>query len=157
MFDFASIVRGASEELAPIAARPGNERIRSVELSSQLSEKTIDFFLCFFVVFFSAVIAESGETYRTRKALGLNETSIDIDNETLKTGADKLPLNGKRITNCTPAAILELPSDGFTREQRQSGWIVIHVLLACYCFWLLATICDDYFVPAIETICSCKW
>lgn len=50
--------------------------------------------------------------------------------------------------------ILELPSDGLTREQRQKGWIAIHIALACYCFWLIATICDDYFVPAIEGICS---
>ena len=50
--------------------------------------------------------------------------------------------------------MLELRSDGFTRADRQKGWIAIHVALACYCFWLIATICDDYFVPAIEGICS---
>lgn len=58
--------------------------------------------------------------------------------------------------NCTNAAILELPSDGFTRDQRQHGWIMIHVLMACYCFWLLATICNEYFVPAIEGMCCSK-
>lgn len=52
---------------------------------------------------------------------------------------------------------MELPSDGFTRAERQRGWVIVHLLLACYCFWLLATICDDYFVPAIETMCSCKY
>ncbi|XP_036338589.1 sodium/potassium/calcium exchanger 4-like [Rhagoletis pomonella] len=56
--------------------------------------------------------------------------------------------------NCTPAAILEFPSDGLTRTQRQHGWIVLHILLALYCFWLLAVICDDYFLPAIELICQ---
>ncbi|XP_058461269.1 sodium/potassium/calcium exchanger 3-like [Malaya genurostris] len=56
--------------------------------------------------------------------------------------------------NCTPAAIFEFPSDGFTREDRRHGWIVIHLLIACYCFWLLATVCDDYFVPAIESMCK---
>ncbi|XP_059622496.1 sodium/potassium/calcium exchanger 3-like [Phlebotomus argentipes] len=56
--------------------------------------------------------------------------------------------------NCTPAAILEFPSDGFTREQRKSGWIAIHVLLVCYLFWLLAIVCDEYFVPAIESMCD---
>lgn len=59
--------------------------------------------------------------------------------------------------NCTPAAILEFPSDGLTREQRQSGWIAIHVILVCYLFWLLAVVCDEYFVPAIESMCDSKF
>lgn len=56
--------------------------------------------------------------------------------------------------NCTPAAIFEFPSDGFTREDRKHGWITVHLLIACYCFWLLAIVCDDYFVPAIELMCK---
>lgn len=56
--------------------------------------------------------------------------------------------------NCTPAAIFEFPSDGFTREERKHGWITVHLLIACYCFWLLAIVCDDYFVPAIELMCK---
>ncbi|XP_063918132.1 sodium/potassium/calcium exchanger 3-like [Zophobas morio] len=56
--------------------------------------------------------------------------------------------------NCTPAAINEFPSDGFTRAQRQNGWIALHVLLACYLFTLLAIVCDDYFVPAIKKFCD---
>ncbi|XP_055845379.1 sodium/potassium/calcium exchanger 4-like [Episyrphus balteatus] len=55
--------------------------------------------------------------------------------------------------NCTRPAINEFPPDGFTRFQRKNGCIVIHVLLVCYCFWFLAVICDDYFVPAIEQMC----
>lgn len=57
-------------------------------------------------------------------------------------------------TNCTPAAILEFPSDGLTRQERRSGWIVIHALIACYCFWLIAIVCDDYFVPVIDSLCE---
>uniref|UniRef100_V5I968 Sodium/potassium/calcium exchanger 4 n=1 Tax=Anoplophora glabripennis TaxID=217634 RepID=V5I968_ANOGL len=49
--------------------------------------------------------------------------------------------------NCTPAAINEFPPDGFTRQQRQHGFVVLHALLACYLFTLLAIVCDDYFVP----------
>lgn len=60
------------------------------------------------------------------------------------------------VKNCNKPAILELPSDGFTREERQRGWVIIHGLLACYCFWLLATVCDEYFVPAIEAMCCSK-
>lgn len=62
-----------------------------------------------------------------------------------------------RQRNCTKAAILEFPSDGLTKCQRQHGWILVHLVLACYCFWLLAVVCDDYFVPAIDIICSCKY
>lgn len=58
--------------------------------------------------------------------------------------------------NCTRAAILEFPFDGFTREQRQTGWVVLHVVIACYCFWLLAIVCDDYFVDAVKGMCSSK-
>lgn len=56
--------------------------------------------------------------------------------------------------NCTSAAIFEFPSDGFTREQRQHGWVVLHFVLACYGFVLLAIVCDDYFVPTIKRICD---
>ncbi|GLV48648.1 zydeco [Carabus blaptoides fortunei] len=55
--------------------------------------------------------------------------------------------------NCTPAAIDDFPSDGFTREQRQHGWVAVHAVVACYCFTLLAIVCDDYFVPAVKKIC----
>ncbi|XP_028900222.2 sodium/potassium/calcium exchanger 4-like [Zeugodacus cucurbitae] len=58
------------------------------------------------------------------------------------------------IANCTAPAILEFPTDGLTRAERQHGWITLHILLALYCFWLLAVICDDYFLPAIELICQ---
>ncbi|KAL3282931.1 hypothetical protein HHI36_006089 [Cryptolaemus montrouzieri] len=56
--------------------------------------------------------------------------------------------------SCTPAAIFDFPSDGFTRQQRQQGWIIIHTILACYLFILLAIVCDDYFVPAIKRFCD---
>ncbi|KAL0902413.1 hypothetical protein ABMA27_000291 [Loxostege sticticalis] len=56
--------------------------------------------------------------------------------------------------NCTPAAILEFPPDGLTHEQRRHGYIVIHCILAIYCFMLLGTVCEQYFVPAIDIICE---
>ncbi|KAG7201478.1 hypothetical protein KM043_004238 [Ampulex compressa] len=56
--------------------------------------------------------------------------------------------------NCTPPAIKEFPSDGFTREQRQSGLIAIHFVIAIYLFLLLAIVCDDFFVPSIKKICE---
>lgn len=56
-------------------------------------------------------------------------------------------------SNCTPRAINEFPSDGLTKNQRQMGWIVLHLIISIYCFWLLAVACDDYFVPSIENLC----
>ncbi|XP_015435422.1 PREDICTED: sodium/potassium/calcium exchanger 4-like [Dufourea novaeangliae] len=55
--------------------------------------------------------------------------------------------------NCTSPAIKEFPSDGLTRPQRQSGFIIVHFLIAIYMFLLLAIVCDDFFVPSIKKIC----
>lgn len=108
-----------------------------------------------------------GDHYLIRKPLGLNNNSV-IDN-VLDSNDDDATLNQTNknggldpnevlpIKNCTRAAILELPPDGLTRDERQHGWIVIHLLLACYCFWLLATICNEYFVPAIEAMCCSEF
>lgn len=63
---------------------------------------------------------------------------------------------GAQVINCTSPAIDEFPPDGFSRWQRQRGWITLHILFAFYCFWFLAIICDDYFVPAIESLCASK-
>lgn len=112
-----------------------------------------------------------GESYRSRNILGVNDTLDNGTNftewtsSTILSAAAATNTTTERIEtsknglqkNCTQAAILELPSDGLTRAERQRGWVIVHLLLACYCFWLLATICDDYFVPAIETMCSCKY
>lgn len=92
--------------------------------------------------------------HRSRNILGL----VDIENKTESNTAtvDTQSINHDH-KNCNEPAIYEIPSDGFTREQRQHGWIAVHVVLAIYCFWFLATICDDYFVPCIQSICSCKF
>lgn len=81
--------------------------------------------------------------------------STDAAASTDADGTTPVPPNATATArNCTPAAIHEFPPDGFRRSQRQRGWIVLHVVLACYCFWLLAIVCDDYFVPAMESLCS---
>lgn len=58
--------------------------------------------------------------------------------------------------NCTAPAINEFPRDGFTREQRKQGWVLLHFIASCYLFFLLAIVCDDYFVPTIKTLCDGK-
>jgi hypothetical protein len=58
--------------------------------------------------------------------------------------------------NCTPAAVLDFPPDLFTLEQRQAGAVVVHAVICCYLFVMLALICDDYFVPCIQKMCGRK-
>ncbi|XP_046421271.1 sodium/potassium/calcium exchanger 4-like isoform X1 [Neodiprion fabricii] len=62
------------------------------------------------------------------------------------------PLLG--TANCSAPAIQEFPPDGFTREQRQHGFVAIHFAIASYLFLLLAVVCDDFFVPSIKMICD---
>lgn len=64
--------------------------------------------------------------------------------------------NEKPKLNCTPSAIYEFPPDGLTRDQRKMGWIVLHLIVSIYCFWLLSTVCEEYFIPAIEEMCESK-
>ncbi|TGZ45909.1 Sodium/potassium/calcium exchanger 4 [Temnothorax longispinosus] len=68
--------------------------------------------------------------------------------------ASELEPPGNDSYNCTPPAINEFPPDGFTRQQRQAGFIIIHFVIAIYLFLLLAIVCDDYFVPSIKKICE---
>lgn len=56
--------------------------------------------------------------------------------------------------NCTPPAIDDFPPDFFTRQQRQSGAVVLHAIGSLYLFLALAVVCDKYFVPAVEKICT---
>lgn len=85
---------------------------------------------------------------------GRRPLALPLDNATITMNL-QLELNVQN--NCIKAAILEFPSDGFTREQRKSGWVILHVVIACYCFWLLAIVCDDYFVDAVKAMCSSKY
>jgi len=56
--------------------------------------------------------------------------------------------------NCTPAAIDEFPEDFFNQDQRARGGVVIHFLISIYLFYVLAIVCDDFFVPSLECICD---
>lgn len=42
----------------------------------------------------------------------------------------------------------------FAETQRQNGAVVLHFLGAIYFFTLLAIVCNDYFLPAVECICE---
>lgn len=103
-----------------------------------------------------------GNFHRSRRILGVDITTNDPQTVTeaillSETTEDPTNAANNEPKNCTKAAILELPSDGLTRDERKHGWIVVHIVLACYCFLFLAAICDDYFVPSIQSICSGKY
>ncbi|CAD5121371.1 DgyrCDS9893 [Dimorphilus gyrociliatus] len=61
-------------------------------------------------------------------------------------------LLSERITNCTPASIDQFPDDLFTIEQRKYGAILLHIFACLYSFIGLSLVCDDYFVPSLESI-----
>ncbi|KAG7242684.1 hypothetical protein INR49_020057 [Caranx melampygus] len=46
----------------------------------------------------------------------------------------------------------EYPEDIFSVEQRQQGWVVLHIIGMIYMFVALAIVCDEFFVPALEVI-----
>ncbi|KAM7424612.1 hypothetical protein PAMA_000798 [Pampus argenteus] len=46
----------------------------------------------------------------------------------------------------------DYPEDIFSVEQRQQGWVVLHVVGMIYMFVALAIVCDEFFVPALEVI-----
>ncbi|KAF1393191.1 hypothetical protein PFLUV_G00035940 [Perca fluviatilis] len=46
----------------------------------------------------------------------------------------------------------DYPEDIFSVEQRQQGWVALHVLGMVYMFVALAIVCDEFFVPGLEVI-----
>ncbi|XP_060662317.1 sodium/potassium/calcium exchanger 3 isoform X1 [Drosophila nasuta] len=52
--------------------------------------------------------------------------------------------------NCTPPDILEFPN--FMRK-KNIGYVIISILISLYLFLILAIVCDDYLVPAMERLC----
>ncbi|XP_068427702.1 sodium/potassium/calcium exchanger 1-like isoform X2 [Clinocottus analis] len=46
----------------------------------------------------------------------------------------------------------DYPKDLFSVEQRQQGWVSLHLLGMIYMFVALAIVCDEFFVPGLEVI-----
>ncbi|KAJ9594327.1 hypothetical protein L9F63_014244 [Diploptera punctata] len=57
-------------------------------------------------------------------------------------------------TKCMNSSASEFPDDFFTDYQRTHGALILHFLLAVYCFTLVAVVCDKYFLPSVECICT---
>ncbi|XP_069700472.1 sodium/potassium/calcium exchanger 4-like [Periplaneta americana] len=55
---------------------------------------------------------------------------------------------------CINSSASDFPEDLFTDEQRKHGAVILHFLLAVYCFTLIALVCNDYFLPSVDCICT---
>lgn len=59
---------------------------------------------------------------------------------------------GPRPPHQTPHRKGDYPEDLFSLEQRQQGWVFLHLLGMVYMFVALAIVCDEFFVPGLEVI-----
>lgn len=63
--------------------------------------------------------------------------------------------------NNTRTMGLSIPPHNQTKIQyyKRNGWLTsaLHVLLSCYCFWMLALVCDEYFIASIDILCKSKF
>ncbi|XP_031704062.1 sodium/potassium/calcium exchanger 1-like isoform X2 [Anarrhichthys ocellatus] len=55
-------------------------------------------------------------------------------------------------TTDTPHKKGDYPVDIFSVEERQQGWVALHILGMIYMFVALAIVCDEFFVPGLEVI-----
>ncbi|KAM6950337.1 sodium/potassium/calcium exchanger 2-like [Lycodopsis pacificus] len=55
-------------------------------------------------------------------------------------------------TTDTPHKKGDYPVDIFSVEERQQGWVALHLLGMIYMFVALAIVCDEFFVPGLEVI-----
>jgi len=109
----------------------------------------------------NAVEEEHAEIVPATAAEQHNEISSDAKTVIVRHAAATAAVKSNPVpeeSNCTRPSILSFTPDGFTVRtggaDRKTGRIVLHVLLSCYCFWLLAIICDEYFIASIEIFCQ---
>ena len=57
-------------------------------------------------------------------------------------------------TNCIRPDIEQFPKGFSTQKQRVHGAVLLHFFIAFYMFIALSIVCDNYFVPALESICQ---
>lgn len=65
--------------------------------------------------------------------------------------------NAEDLDDNTRSTIENTLHEGFARANmglEKNGRIALHVLASCYCFLMLAVICDEYFIGSIEIMCQ---
>ncbi|XP_066271889.1 sodium/potassium/calcium exchanger 2-like [Branchiostoma lanceolatum] len=74
-----------------------------------------------------------------------------VDDHIHSTGEPDLRYLDGEIPNCTLASIMQFPPDPMPAAVRRNGGVLLHVLVVVYMFSAIAIVCDDYFVPSLET------
>eukprot|EP00058_Branchiostoma_floridae_P016527 XP_002602015.1 hypothetical protein BRAFLDRAFT_82602 [Branchiostoma floridae] len=90
-------------------------------------------------------IAHTGHDQTSRRLLQFVTDHIH------STGEPDLGYLDGEIPNCTLASIEQFPPDPMPASVRNNGGVLLHVLVAVYMFSAIAIVCDDYFVPSLET------
>ncbi|CAG0890088.1 unnamed protein product [Darwinula stevensoni] len=54
--------------------------------------------------------------------------------------------------NCSMPALLQFPKPLMSPTVRDSGGIIVHIVVCLYLFVALAIVCDNYFVPSLDAI-----
>lgn len=81
-------------------------------------------------------------SFHKRNLLSYNENSSELANKS------------KSVKNCMKPDIEQFPKGFSTQKQRIHGLVLLHFLIAFYMFIALSIVCDNYFVPALESICQ---
>jgi hypothetical protein len=76
-------------------------------------------------------------TFNKRHLLNFNQNSTELNK-----------------TNCIRPDIEQFPKGFSTHKQRVHGLVLFHFFIAFYMFIALSIVCDNYFVPALESICQ---
>ncbi|UJR22061.1 hypothetical protein I4U23_025129 [Adineta vaga] len=84
-------------------------------------------------------------------------TKTTIKNEISTEGKSSTTITSwpsAQIKNCTEPTIKEFPDDLFSQSQRRHGAIFFHLLACIYTFTAIAIVVDEYFIAALDKLCS---
>lgn len=73
---------------------------------------------------------------------------LNVRNEPTPDEPNELKGDGARLVT------IKFPSDRLMRAKWKILRTVFQVLASCYCFWMLAIICDEYFIGSIDVLCQ---
>ncbi|XP_071794458.1 sodium/potassium/calcium exchanger 5-like isoform X1 [Asterias amurensis] len=135
--------------------------------SSMFKSAICGTYICIVIVYASVLIlygfidqivkfSDGGEYVVARKRL-VQETTVgtqEILNVTGSTSPTVTDDSLELIDNCTTPSIDNFPSGLFSVDSLRRGALSINVIAVVYIFGALAIVCDSYFMPALEIICS---
>ncbi|CAF0772408.1 unnamed protein product [Adineta ricciae] len=92
-------------------------------------------------------------TQKTQTFFTNSNYYLEIINEE-QTSAPTISWQPGQMKNCTEPAINEFPDDLFSQSQRRHGAIIFHLLACIYIFIAIAIVVDEYFIAALDKLCS---